>query len=167
MEPSTARRRYNAEFEGDTMRRAIAAVLVVFLATSVQAHAQLFTPQTTSVPAERVLIDTTLYVNPPDDEGLCMGIGAGMLTVVVKRTREAAEQPRPARFSLYGFMVDPDTRIEIPVSSQEVSTTTHINGSDHYCWSVSIDAPETRGMDMAHRGAFTQAVDVRITHRPD
>ena len=90
-----------------------------------------------------------------------MGIGAGMLTVVVKRTREAAEQPRPARFSLYGFMVDPDTRIEIPVSSQEVSTTTHINGSDHYCWSVSIDAPETRGMDMAHRGAL-HSQDVRL-----
>ena len=64
-------------------------------------------------------------------------------------------------------MVDPDTHIEIPVSSQEVTTTTHVNGADRYCWAVSIDAPETRNMSMAERGAFVQTIAVRMTFRPD
>ncbi len=153
------------------MRRPILAALVAILMTSTPVLAQLFPAPaanpTTQQPAELVLVDATLYVNPPTNEGLCMGISPGQVTVTVKRVTEAVEQPRPARFGLYGFMVDPDTRIEIPISNQEVSTTTRVNGSNRYCWNVSIEAPETQGMSMAQRGAYVQTVAVRIVHRPE
>lgn len=154
------------------MRQPVLAALAALLVLAWPAHAQLFptTPSSEpapSTPSDRVLlVDAVLYVNPPTQEGLCMAIAAGQVTVTVRRVTEAVEQPRPARFGLYGFMVDPDTRIEIPISNQEVTTTTHVNGSSHYCWSVHIDAPETRDMSMAQRGAYIQTVAVRITLAP-
>lgn len=149
------------------MRRAIAAVLVVFLATSVQAHAQLFPPQPVGTPAERVLVDATLYVNPPDDEGLCMTISAGQVTIIVKRVQAAVVEQRPVSFQMSGLMADPDVNVNMPISAMETSATTPVNGAHFYCWSVSIDAPETQGMSMAQRGGYVQRVAVRIVHRPD
>lgn len=166
MEPSAARRRYNAEFEGDTMRRALIAVLAVFLATSVQAHAQLFTSQPAGTPAERVLIDTTVFVEPPDGPGLCMPLGAGQLTVTVKRTSDPLER-RPTAFTLSGYQDDPEVNIVIPLGSQAVTDTKHVNGSYHYCWWIEMQAPETETMSHAARGAYAHTVDVRIVHRPD
>lgn len=155
------------------MRRSVLAALVSLLLAAWPAQAQLFPTATPDVvpgvPAvsEQTLIDTTLYVEPPSQQGLCVVLGAGQVTVTVRRVTDAVAEPRPAKFSLYGFMADPDTHLEIPVSNQEVSTTTHIKGIDRYCWSVTINAPETATMDHAHRGGYVQTVAVRIAFRAD
>ena len=138
--------------------RLLLALLVASLAVSAHgARAQ---------PAESVLVDAVLWVVPPSDEGLCLSLGAGTLTVTTRRVKEASEQ-RPTSFRLNGFMIDPDANLTVSVSRQETTATTHLNGSDHYCWSVSADAPETRDMPMAQRGAYAQQIAVRLVFRPD
>src|SRR5688500_16225566 len=106
------------------MRRPLLIALTVLLTFGVPAHAQ---------PApERTLVDLTVFVEPPTRQGLCMGMGSGQVTVTVRRAAEAIEG-RPARFTLTGFMADPDAQIEAPISSQDVTITTHLSGSDRYC----------------------------------
>lgn len=115
---------------------------------------------------ERVLLDAVLYVDPSLGSGLCHVFDPGRIAVTVRRVAEADEQ-RPARFSLRGFMADPDANVEIPIGRRDVTTTTTVSGADRYCWGVDIDAPETAGMARAQRGAYVQTIAVRITHRPD
>jgi hypothetical protein len=151
------------------VRRSVMAALASLLLLAWPAHAQLF-PTNPGVPpapdGDRVLVDAALYVTPPRAEGLCMTIPAGRVTVTTSRTQEATE-PRPARFTLLGFMIDPDVRVEIPIGQQEVTTTAHVNGIDRYCWDVTIDAPETEAMPRAQRGAYVQRISIRILHRPE
>ena len=147
------------------MQRAVlVAVLVAVLMTSTPASAQLFTPPPAT--AERVLVDTTVFVQAPDRPGLCLPLGAGQLTVTVKRASDPIERRR-TDFMLAGFQDDPDVNVTIPVSQQPVTVTTRVNGSYHYCWYIEMHAPETETMSGAGRGAYAHTVDVRITHRPD
>jgi hypothetical protein len=147
------------------MRRALVLVVVLLCLSAWPASAQLFPPGSPEpvASAERVLVDTVLYVRPPRSEGLCMVVNGGRLTVTVKRIADAPVEQRPARFTLSGFMADPDAGIEIPVSNQESSATTAVNGSDRYCWSVAIDAPETEGMPAFQQGGYVQKIALTMT----
>lgn len=148
------------------MQRVVLAVVVAVLMTSAPASAQLFPAAPKGPAAERVLLDTTVFVEPPDTPGLCMPLGAGQLTVTVRRASEPIEHRR-TDFMLRGFQDDPGVNVAIPVNQQPVTVTTRVNGSYHYCWDIEMHAPETEGMSHAGRGAYAHTVDVRILHRPD
>lgn len=150
------------------MRRSILAALTALLLLAWPAQAQLFptTPGAAPAPStERVLVDTTLYVNPPKTEGLCMTLDPGQVTVTAKRI-ENAINPRAASFQLSGLMADPDANIKLTVGDAEASASTRVTGGWFYCWSVKVDAPETEGMSNAQRGAYVQKIAVRITLAP-
>lgn len=139
--------------------------MVTLALVSTRADAQLF-PASSGGAAGRTLLDATLFVSPPDAPGLCMPLGPGQLTIVARRTADAIEQ-RPTTLRVDGYQDDPSTHLTMAVGPQEATTTTRINGSYHYCWSITVETPETENMANAQRGAFVQTVDVRMVHRPD
>lgn len=151
------------------MRRAVIAALAAVLLTTWPVQAQLFPsgPGSTppAEPAARVLLDTTLYVNPPTEEDLCMVLDAGQVTVTAKRLSTPIE-PRPASFRLRGFMADPEANATLTINDVESSVTLPVKGIDRYCWSVSVDAPDAQGLSMAQRGAYVQRIALRITLAP-
>ena len=149
------------------MKRAIIAACLALMDGVWPAQAQLF-PSPSGEPkqsAERVLIDAEIFVSAPDAPGLCFPLGSGQLTVTVRRLSDAIER-RPTEFTLRGYQDDPDTNIAVPISGEDVTSTTRIKGSYHYCWSINVDAPETESMSGANRGAFVQTVAVRMVFTP-
>lgn len=155
------------------MRRSVLAATTALLLLAWPAHAQLFpsnpspaAPSDQPPPSvERVLLDTTLYVNPPKTEGLCITTDPGVITVTVKRTNVPVTL-KPAAFQLSGLMADMDANINLPISDVEATATTRVNGAWFYCWSVKVTAPETEGMSNAERGAYVQRIAVKITLTP-
>jgi hypothetical protein len=152
------------------MRMALIAAGALFLVMTWPVQAQLFpaNPGATAPPApgtELVLADLTVWVNPPEEQGLCMKLDAGQVTVKVRRVSDALEQ-RPTTFQLYGFMADPDANVQTPISGQDVTVATRVTGAGHYCWHISVDAPEAKNMSMAQRGSFVQEIAVRISITP-
>lgn len=132
-----------------------------------QTAAQLFPSQPAGQPApsERVLLDAVLWVSPPLREGLCMVLDAGKVTVTAKRVGQTIEI-RPTELQFYGFMADQDAGLKVPITAQEASATTIVQGVDRYCWHINLDAPETQGMSNAQRGAYVQTIAVKLVWSP-
>lgn len=148
------------------MRRSLLAAMTAAVLLAWPAHAQII-PVPVSQPAsgERILIDATIWVNPPFQQGLCMNLEAGLVTVTVARLGTPA-RPRPTEFHLYGFMADQDANLKLPVTHQEITGKTRVNGSDHYCWQFNVDAPEAERASNAERGDYVQTVALKITLIP-
>jgi hypothetical protein len=135
----------------------IAVAVVALLVRGDAARAQ---------PSERVLIDATVFVSPPDNPGLCLPLGPGVLTLTAWRVGDAIE-PRTTLLRVDGYQDDPGTHVAMQIGPDETTLTKRVAGSYHYCWSLTVDAPETERMSGAQRGAYVQTVAVRITHQPD
>jgi hypothetical protein len=139
------------------MRRSLLAALIATMLLAWPARAQ--------IPTERVLVDSTLWINPPSGASMCMLLEAGQLSVATRLVKPAIEG-RPITLSVNGLMEDLDTQISAGVVESETITTQLITGG-RYCWTVDVDAPETEGMANAQRGAFTVNVALKITLTPE
>lgn len=153
------------------MGRSMLAALIALLTLVGTASAQLFptgTPDAEPAPAtptERVLLDTTVWVNPSSSQGFCMALGAGKVTVTVRRENDDAVQ-RPTEFRFYGFVADQDAGMSLVVSAQESVASSRVLGLDHYCWHVNIKAPEAENLSNAERSRYVQRVAVKMTFQP-
>jgi hypothetical protein len=154
------------------MRRSLLAALSALTLLALPVQAQLFpSAPTGSAPiqpaatGEQVLMDATVWVNPPFEQSLCMALEAGQVTVSVRRLNDPIVQ-RPTEFHFYGFVADQDASLKLMVGSQETTGTTRVAGVDHYCWQINVNAPEADRLSNAERGAYVQKVAVKITFTP-
>lgn len=136
----------------------VAAVLVA-LALAAPSRAAATAP-----PTEHVIVDAVLVVTPPDEEGLCVSLDPGRVTVTA-RVLEDAGEPRPVDFHLYGYQTDPDATVGTKVGRTDVGLTVAVLGG-RYCWSVAVYAPEAENTSLSVRSAYRHSVALKIVHTP-
>lgn len=122
------------------MRRPVLVAMLLLAVSAWPASAQLFPAGSQEPkPAERVILDTTLELQSPDDQhGLCTLIEAGTLTVRARLL--VSDPPTPTIFAL-GDRDGPDGLLPILINldpQEQTATTVLTNPVAVYCWGVNV-----------------------------
>jgi hypothetical protein len=117
--------------------------------------------------SDQVLFDTTIVMQPPDIEHLCMQIGAGRLTVSAKLVDPPSDgQQRRTGFDLEGDEADPGASVTMLISTSETTSTATLAGGV-YCWRLRVasqDLPPGVGlMGGDQLTALKQSVALRMS----